>query len=218
MTARALTLALALAAAVATAAASGVAHADRREASLHAELVGGALATGDTDAPGATSLVPLAGLAARASYATHDAYQYDVALTLLRAGEAAFGPHTFTPAGRPPVSGPYQVGALLARVDGGVTLRLGVRWIPTVRLAAGVQLRRLGEAEVTTPGGTLTGRDAGLAFELIGAGAIGLDHRVNRRLIVGISTGVSLAVPVSGPPARTVELTLHGAYYWYPRW
>ncbi len=197
---------------------AGSAHGDRREASVHAELVGGALTTGDADAGGATDTVSLAGLAVRSSYATHDSFQYDVAVTVLRGGSAAFASHRFTPAGRPPVDGPYQVGTVLTRLDGGVTFRLGVRWIPTARLAAGVQLRRLGAAVVDSGAGATTGRDPGLALDLVGSATIGLDHRINRRLIVGAAAGITVALPLGGAACRSLEFTIHGAYYWYPRW
>lgn len=194
------------------------AHADRREASLHAELVGGALTTGDVDGADATDTVPLAGLAVRASYATRDSFQYDVALALLRAGEATFPSHTFMPVGAPPAIGPYRAGTTLTRLDAGVTLRLGVRWIPTARFAAGVQLRRVGPVTVDAMPVIDDARPAQLALDLVGSATIGLDHRINRRLIVGLAAGSSIAVPLGGAAARTVELTVHGAYYWYPRW
>lgn len=192
--------------------------ADRREASVHAQLVGGVLTTGDVDAGAATARAPLAGLAVRASYATRDRYQYDVALALLRGGAAVFPDHTFTPPGRPAVTGPYRAGNLLTRLDAGLTFRLGVRWIPTARLAAGVQLRRTDAAQVEAEAGTFVARDPRLTVDLVGTVALGLDHRVNRRLIVGVAAGGSLAVPTGGTTAHSLEVTVHGAYYWYPRW
>jgi hypothetical protein len=210
-------LTAAIAAAVVAAPAAD-ARADRREASLHGHLVAGALATGDVDAGAATDRVPLLGLALRASYTTRDRFQYDVALSLLGAGAAAFPAHTFAPPGRPPVTGPYQVGSLVTRLDGGVTLRLGVRWIPTVRLGAGLQLRRVGEARVAAGAGTFVGRDPRLELDLVGTATVGLDHRVHRRLVVGVAAGGSLAVAGGGASTHTVEVTVHGAYSWYPRW
>lgn len=209
---------LAVTAGLAVLATTGTAAADRREASLHAELVGGAVRTGDADGGDATATVPVGGLAVRASYATRDRFQYDVALTLLRSGEGAFPERTFMPVGQPPVTGPFRVGAMAARLDGGVTFRLGVRWIPTVRLAAGVQLRRLGEAVVDSPAGAVVGREPRLALDAVGVAALGLDHRVNRRLIVGASAGGVLAVATDGGVTASLEATVHGAYYWYPRW
>ena len=192
--------------------------ADRREASLHAHLVGGVVRTADADAGDVTAIAPVAGLAVRASYATRDSSQYDVALTLLRVGDATFPEHTFMPAGRPPVTGPFHVGALTTRLDAGVTLRLGVRWIPTARLAAGVQLRRTGDAVVDSPAGAVVGRGAALAVDAVAATSIGLDHRLNRRLIVGVAAGGALAVSLDGTLTASVEGTVHAAYYWYPRW
>ena len=194
------------------------ARADRREASVHGALVGGAFTTGDVDGGDATATVPLAGLALRASYATRDSFQYDVALALLRGGDATFPSHTFMPAGAPPATGPYRAATTLTRLDAGVTLRLGVRWIPTARLAAGVQLRRIGPVTVDAMPAIDDARPAALAVDLVGSATLGLDHRVNRRLIVGLAAGGSLAVPLGGASARTLEVTVHGAYYWYPRW
>ena len=198
--------------------AAGRARADRREASLHAQVVGGALTTGDVDAGDATTTVPTGGLAIRAGYATRDRFQYDVALTLLGSGQGAFPSHTFTQPGQPAVTGPYRAGALASRLDAGVALRLGVRWIPTVRVAAGVQARRVGAVIVDGPIGAVEGRPARLELDLVGTAAVGLDHRVNRRLVVGLAAGGSLALPLGGAATRTLEVTVHGAYYWYPRW
>lgn len=199
------------------AAAPTAAHADRREASLHAQLVGGVLSTGDVDATG-SARAALGGLAVRASYANRDSFQYDLALSLFGHGEAAFAARTFMPEGRPPVTGPYRVGGQLTRLDGGVTLRLGVRWIPTVRVGLGVQLRRLGGAMVTAGPVTAEARPDHLQLDLVGTTALGLDHRINRRLIVGASAGGSLAAPLGGARGATAEVTVHAAYYWYPRW
>lgn len=198
--------------------ASAPAHADRREASLHAHLVGGVARTGDVDGGDADASSALSGVAVRASYATRDLFQYDVALTVLRHGDAEFPDHTFMPAGQPPVSGAFHVGAFATRVDAGVTFRLGVRWIPTVRLAAGAQLRRVGEAVVDSPAGTVIGRDPRLELAGVGLVALGLDHRVNRRLIVGAAASGVLALPIDGAGSTSLEVTAHAAYYWYPRW
>ncbi len=200
-------------------AAAGTAHADRREASLHAHAVGGALTLGDARSDG-TGLA--SGIAARASYATSNAFQYDAQLTLL-AARASFASASFMPAGRPPVSGPFTRSAQASRLDAGATLRLGVQWIPTLRVAAGAQLVRRGAPTVdlgaaTADGEEATGVAAALDLNLVGIATVGLDYRVNRRLIVGAAAGVVQAVPGVGPTWRTFDVTLHAAYYWYPRW
>ncbi len=200
---------------------AGAAQADRREASLHAQVVGGLATSGDASATASAS-APLGGLAVRASYATSNLYQYDVALSLLAAGAAAFPSTTFMPPGRPAVTGPYTVATQLTRFDGGVTLRPGVVWIPTLRFAAGVQARRASSPVVMSGGSQVTGeentgRGGELGLDVVGVATVGLDHRLNRRLIVGVAGGASYAVPLGGEAFRTFEVTAHASYYWYPR-
>jgi hypothetical protein len=124
------------------------------------------------------------------------------------------------------VHGPFTVATQAARVDGGVTLRLGVAWIPTVRLAGGVAVRHRGAPRVDTGAVTVsspeaTGRRGDVALDLAGVAAFGLDHRIDRHLIVGIAAGVAVAAPVAGGAGdssfRTFEITIHAARYWYPR-
>ncbi len=197
------------------------AHADRRETSVHAHLVGGLAVTSDASAEESGS-APLGGLAVRASRATSDLYQYDVSLSLLATGGAAFPSTTFAPPGAPSVTGPYTISTQITRLDGGVTLRPGVVWIPTLRLAVGLQGRRHGGPVVTdgdreVTGEQVLGRGAELGLDVVGIATVGLDHRINRRLIVGAAVGASLAVPVSGEAFRTFEGTVHAAWYWYAR-
>jgi hypothetical protein len=208
--------------------AADVAHADRREASLHAHLVGGAATTryvADFDTASAESATaPMGGLAIRASYATHDSFQYDLAVAFLATGASTFGEATFHPTnGSDDLRGPFKMTSQVARLDGGVTLRLGVRFIPTLRLAGGVQARRTSAPTVTMNGVEYsgegeTGRGSVLGVDLVGSATVGLDYRVNKRVIVGAAGGASYAVPLGGAAFRTVELTFHAAAYWYPRW
>ncbi len=188
---------------------------------MHAHMVGGLAVAADADATD-TGSAPLGGLAVRASYATRNAFQYDVSLSLLATGGAAYPSTTFMPPGRPGVTGPYTVAQQLTRLDGGITMRLGVAWIPTVRVALGAQGRRQAGPVVESAGGEVMGeeslgRGGSLGFDLVGSGTVGLDHRINRRIIVGAAAGASMAVPLGGDAFRTFEVTAHAAYYWYPR-
>ena len=206
-------------AAVLLCATSRVAAADRREASLHAHLVGAFLTARDEASPSLGS-GPLGGVAVRASFATSNSYQYDLALSFL-AGRVSFDEGRFTPMDLPERTGPFTITTQAARLDGGVTLRLGVRWIPTVRVAAGLQARHRGAPAATVDGIAIDpsqiGRDADFQLDAVGVADVGLDFRVNRRLIVGAAAGASYAVPLGGEAFRTVEVTVHAAYYWYPR-
>jgi hypothetical protein len=196
---------------------TGLAHADRRETSVHAHVVGGALALADH---GTTGGGGWGGLAIRASRATRNSFQYDTQLTL-GYGTAAFDQGSFPLQGGAPVMAPYTLASQLARLDAGVTLRLGVQWIPTVRLAAGVQATRRASPVVTYNGtefaGDASGQAPQLTANLVGAATVGLDYRWNRRLIVGAAAGVSAAVPGVGDAWRSFDVTAHAAYYWYWR-
>lgn len=127
---------LALVAATALLAPAAIANADRREASVHVHAVGGPLSMEDDASTAGAGTGALAGLAVRASYATRNAWQYDTQLTL-GYGRASFDAGQFLLGGGTPMTVPFTVSSQLARLDAGVTLRLGVRWIPTVRLAVG---------------------------------------------------------------------------------
>lgn len=196
----------------------GAAQADRREASLHAHLVAGAVTLGDDRGDGSGAV---GGVATRTSYATSNLFQYDAELSVL-AGRASFDSATFAPPGRPSVTGPFTRSAQAARLDAGVTFRFGVRWIPTARLAAGVQLVRRGAPTVdlgttTAEGEDATGVPADVTLNLIGTATLGLDYRINRRVIIGAAAGTVLGAPGVGPTWRSFDVTVHGAWYWYPR-
>jgi hypothetical protein len=204
----------ALAAVIITAALPS-ARADRRETSLHAHVIGGALALADH---GETGSGGWGGLAVRASKATHNSFQYDAQLTL-GYGAASFDEGTFPLQGGAPVMAPYTMATQMVRLDAGITLRLGVRWIPTVRVAAGVQGTRRASPVVTYNGIEFSGDDSGqapqYAANLVGSATVGLDYRWNRRLIVGAAAGAAAAVPGLGDAWRSVDVTAHAAYYWY---
>ena len=105
---------LALVAATALLAPAAVAHADRREASVHVHAVGGPLSMEDDASTAGAGTGALAGLAVRASYATRNAWQYDTQLTL-GYGAASFDQGTFALQGGAPVMAPYTLASQLAQ-------------------------------------------------------------------------------------------------------
>ena len=156
----------------------------------------------------------------RASKATRNSFQYDTQLTL-GYGRASFDAGQFLLGGGTPMTVPFTVSSQLARLDAGVTLRLGVRWIPTVRLAVGAQAVRRGSPVATAGGFEFTGDDtapSSLSAHLSGSATVGLDYRMSRRLIVGVALGATAAVPGVGDSWREATITVHAARYWYPRW
>ncbi|MEZ4400199.1 MAG: hypothetical protein R3B06_09280 [Kofleriaceae bacterium] len=140
------------------------------------------------------------------------------------AGTAAFDQGRFVLSGSStPIDAPFTLATQAVRLDAGATVRLGVRWIPTVRVAAGVQaVRRASPAVsyqgVVFSGATDTGQASSLSANVIATATAGLDYRVNRRWIVGAAIGGVAAIPGLGEAWRTFDGTVHAAYYWYPRW
>lgn len=200
-------------------AAPRAARADADEASIDVHLVGGLARAADADAANdEIASAPLAGLTGRVSYATRDWLQYEAALTFAGTAAASYGMGTFTPPGRPPATGPFSLSTQMTRLELGVSVRFGVRLIPTLRVFAGAQGRHRGAATVDLMGLSTTGRDAELTFDLVGGAAVGLDYRVNRRTIVGVAVGGTQAVPLGGPALQTLEGYAFWSYYFYPRW
>lgn len=198
---------------------SATARGDRAEASLHAHAVGGVAMVSD-QATNETAVAPLVGVAARASYARSDWFQYDAQLTIASTSAASFDAGSFRFNDEAANDVPFQLTTRLVRFDLGATFRFGVKVIPTVRVAVGIDARFRG-APVVSLGGSeqeADGRHGDIATDLVGTGAVGLDYRVGPRLIAGASIGGSLAVPFGGPDWRTVEASAHVAYYFYPLW
>lgn len=189
--------------------------ADDDEASVHLQLVGGIARVADDAASDETSTAPLGGLEGRFSYATSDWYQFDATLTLAATGGAHFELGTFDPPGPAgEISGPFDVSMQLARIDAGVTARLGVQFIPTFRIALGAQGRR-----TSSPSGFAgTVRDARLGADLVALASVGFDYRINRHTIIGLAVGGTYAVPLGGDGYQSFEGTVFWSRYWYPRW
>lgn len=213
-------LACAVVVAAVAGALAGAAHADRYEASVHAQPVGGVAFVGDP-ASGETATSPIVGLGVRVSYARSNLYQYDAQLTAATTGAAAFDQGAFTIGGDAVPSAPFTVTTRILRFDAGITLRFGLRLVPTLRLAVGVQERFRGTPVIRLADGDhegADGRDGDNATDVYGFAAAGLDYRVNRRLTIGASVGAAYAVPLNGPSWRTLEGSAHVAWYWYPLW
>lgn len=199
--------------------APSVAHADRAEASLHAHALGGAAIVSDPATADAAT-TPIAGIAIRASYARSNLYQYDAQLTFASTGAASFQDGSFTLGGEPATGVPFALTTRLVRLDAGVTFRFGVRVIPTLRLAIGVDERLRGAPIISFAGSEqhADGRDGDTATDLVGVGAVGLDYRFGRHMIAGASVGGTVAAPLGSPGWKTIEASVHFAYYFYPLW
>jgi hypothetical protein len=105
------------------------------------------------------------------------------------------------------------------RVTGGMTARFGARWIPTATVAAGYQHRLL-------TGGMLIDDERVLvdylptesSSDLLVMAGVGLEYRIDRHFIVGLSAQLVHAFALGGKAFDGVEIPLRVSYSWYPGW
>jgi hypothetical protein len=196
-----------------------VAHADEDEASLHAHVQFGRATIGIREAAGQTDSAPFVGMGARATYATSNWYAYEASVW---AGGLT-SPACYT---RGAVAGEESWCWRTAWVRGdlGVTVRLGVRFIPTLHAALGVQTRfaRQGFAIVPAtryddprdaPKYAVPGHMA--IMEMVGTLGAGLDYRLGDHWVAGLATTVQRTV-IGEAPFQSLAATFHFSYYLYP--
>lgn len=103
----------------------------------------------------------------------------------------------------------------------GATFRFGVRWIPTLYLGVGLGGSMRGAATFATPvdGRPMRfepdGLDADTTVYLAPMMRVGLDHRLNRSLTIGVAVGASQWIGLGFPTARAVEVALAISHSWY---
>jgi hypothetical protein len=188
-----------------------VAAADAEEASLHAELGAGVLRVEDAAAAGHTADAGDARLAVRGTWGARDWLALDASLGLVAGLPARYA------AVDVPVYGVRSLEHhdLAAQLTAGATVRLGVRWIPTLGAFAGVAHRRLLGVVVGDNVATLD--DRGSTELLVGASA-GLDYRLDAHRVVGVAVRVTHAFSLDGRGFDAVEIPVSFGWYWYPRW
>ena len=206
-------LAAALLALAGAAGTAGTAVADRYEATVGLTLHGGAARLPEVGA--ATATVPAFGAAVRVTHAWRDPLAWD-----LQVGGTLTQPATYAGVMRT-VSGRPQVGDISRRtVTGaalvGAELRLGYRWIPTVRLGLGPQVRHrsasnLGIFPDAVPAET--------SVDAVASLSLGLDVRLGAHRLMGVMLQVEHGQPLGDAPAcDVVGVSLRLSHAWYPRW
>jgi hypothetical protein len=101
----------------------------------------------------------------------------------------------------------------------GASARFGARWIPTVTAAVGYQHRFLtGGAVINEQRRQLGVFGDESANDILVLAGVGLDYRINRHLVVGISAQVVHAFAIGGPSFDAVEIPIRISYSWYPGW
>lgn len=194
---------------------AGLAHADQQEASVHVEATSGFARVGE-ERTSAIDTVPLAGANARLTYGVRDALSLDAELGFAHQGTGHFDGAKVTFAGTPGADGPVERSAQLVRLLVGGTLRLGVRWVPTVSVGVGPQVRLRGDGMYLPTGNVPDDHAAGVAVDLLATARVGLDVRVNRHWLAGAWVGGAYAVPLGGPSFQSAEGGLRVEYNWYP--
>jgi len=117
---------------------------------------------------------------------------------------------------------PYH-GPLTRRTDAallllGPTWRFGVSWVPVLTIAAGGGARHRSDGTLADFGITLNDKRASFAFDFAATSRIGLEHRVNRRLVVGAyASGLSTWGP-SAPLLSVASVSVGFSYVSYPLW
>jgi hypothetical protein len=107
------------------------------------------------------------------------------------------------------------------RATVGATARFGARWIPTASLAVGYQHRFLtGGSVINDPEQRrqLGVFDDESANDILVLAGIGLEYRLSRHLLVGVSAQVVHAFAIGGASFDAVEVPIHVSYSWYPGW
>lgn len=120
--------------------------------------------------------------------------------------------------GGAPYRGPLSRRAGSALLLLGPTWRLGVSWIPVVTLAAGGGARYRSDGTFTETGITLDEKRATVALDLAATARVGIEHRINRRLVVGAYASALASWGPSAPLLPIASISLGVSYVHYPLW
>jgi hypothetical protein len=200
-----------------TAVLPGLVYADAEEASLFMHAVSGAGMLGDPAAPG-TRTLPLAGAALRFTYATHDVFAYEAELAWSRtAGVAVFEDVMFEG-----FTGDLERVSYLGRLQAGVRLRLGARYIPTLHLAAGVLAHAAMQSHFVISNGpgavVVEGPRFALGWAPLASAGLGFDYRIDSHWVAGASVSALSTLVPGDDGFHSIEGELHVSYFWYPHW
>jgi len=100
----------------------------------------------------------------------------------------------------------------------GPTWRSGVSWVPVVTLAAGGGARYRSDGTLTDVGLTLDDKRASVVLDLAATVRVGVEHRVNRRLVIGgYASGLASWGP-SAPLLPMASISVGVSYVNYPLW
>lgn len=199
---------------LAAAAASDVAWADAEEATLAAEGGPSFIRGSSPEYTSATTTRPGGSGGVRLTYGLSDLLAADLSVGTAIA-EALEYDEQDTAYGRGTIH--HDLRAL--RVMTGATARFGARWIPTASVAVGYQHRLLTGGAVIDEGRRQLGTfDDEAGNDLLVSAGVGLDYRLGRHLVIGLSAQAIHAFAINGSSFDSFEVPLRVSYSWYPGW
>ena len=213
---------LALCAVALTAWPSTPARADRHEASI-AVRPAGQLARIADRGTGELAVVRGGGLTGGLSWGLRNWLDLGGELAVSSFGEATYELATL-PVQANPWTGSLSRRTQIMQLRGVATLRLGVRWVPTIQLAAGAGARRRSAARLQTEVSQMQlalvpdGEDAELALDLVAALRIGLERRLTRHWTIGASVGGVHCLGLGTPDMQFADASISISYNWYHLW
>jgi hypothetical protein len=193
------------------------AHADRSEAQWSARpLVGAALLKEEGST--ATERAMTGGLSLGLSYGLSNRLDLGVELTTLAAQTVTFPKTMVDVDGGRPMQGPMTRQAGTALLLLGPTWRFGFSWVPVVTLAAGGGVRYRSAGMFIEDGVAPGEKAATAALDLAATARVGLEHRMNRRLVAGVYASGLVAWSSSAPLLPPALLSVGLSYVHYPLW
>jgi hypothetical protein len=198
------------------------ARADRHEASLSVRPAGQLARIADRGT-GELAVVRGGGLAGGLGWGLRNWLDLGGELAVSSFGEASYELATL-PVHANPWTGSLSRRSQILQLRGVATLRLGVRWVPTIQLAAGAGARLRSAARLTTEASQMQlalvpdGEDAELALDLVAALRIGLERRLTRHWTIGASVGGAHCLGLGTPDMQFADASISISYNWYHLW
>ncbi|WP_233104248.1 hypothetical protein [Haliangium ochraceum] len=196
----------------ALAALPAAAHADEDEASVFVHALSGAAMLDDPAVSGETRVTPLAGVAARLAYATHDAFAFEAELALSRTSLARFDDFMFEG-----YAGRMQRASVLGRIQTGVRFRSGLWNRPSLHVAVGALAHSARPSLLVMSGGNVEGPGEVMRWAPMASVGVGFERRLDSDWTVGASV-TALSTLGLGVDSHSIEGSFHASYSWYPRW
>lgn len=184
---------------------------DADRASFYFQPIIGMISIHDPLAPDQTKLALLTGASLRFTFAMREwsRFAFEGELAGARAGTA-----TFPNVSLEGQSGELERGTGLIRAMGGIRLRFGRRWMPTVHFAIGMQGTSR-SSQLRLENGNLVPGPGGISWDIPLRLGIGVDRRLSKNWVAGARmSGITYQTDSDTVTSGSLEAGLHLGYYW----